>query len=50
MDGIDVVHRHKDLDAVLRIFLLDEEVFDDYSKIKHVSMIVGRGETIEKEF
>ena len=42
MYRIDIVHRHKDLNAMLRKNLIDEEVFDDYSKLKNLSMVVGR--------
>ena len=41
VDGIDLLHRCKDLDQVLRIFLLDEKLFVDYSKIKFMSIAVG---------
>ena len=33
VDGMNIVHVHKDFDAALRIFLFDEECFDGYFKI-----------------
>ena len=41
VDRIDMLCRCKDLDRVLRIFLLDEKLFADYSKIKHMRIVVG---------
>ena len=42
VDGIDISCRWKDLDQVLKIFLLDGELFVDHSKIKHKKMVVRR--------
>ena len=42
IEGKYIAHRCKDVDAVLRKFLMDCQLFDDYGKIKFICLALGR--------